>query len=134
MNEIFKIARILNMETVVINAGKNQGLSKGDILEIFEEPDPVFDPDTGNQIGSLAQRKALIIIIDTAENLSVCENYEKKNISLPSSIVSIISNKTTAADLNVACNQIQPLPIDDQPISVGDKVRIVKKASQDKQK
>lgn len=78
MNEIFKIARILNMETVVINAGKNQGLSKGDILEIFEEPDPVFDPDTGNQIGSLAQRKALIIIIDTAENLSVCENYEKK--------------------------------------------------------
>lgn len=134
MDEIFKIARILNMETVVINAGKNQGLSKGDILEIFEEPDPVFDPDTGEKIGSLVQRKALIIIIDTADKLSVCENYEKKDTSLPGSIASIISTKTTPADLNVAYDQIQPLPIDNQPIAVGDKVRIVKKSSQNQQK
>ena len=84
MNEIFKIARILNMETVVINAGKNQGLSKGDILEIFEEPDPVFDPDTGNQIGSLAQRKALIIIIDTDASSKYAPIRDKSRQAKPS--------------------------------------------------
>lgn len=128
MNEVFKIARILNMETVVINAGSQKGLCPGDILEIFEDPDPVFDPETKEQLGTLPQRKALIEIIEVAEKLSVCENYQKNN-----SFFDKFKYTVTPDDLNVRNEQIKPLPIDSQPISVGDKVRLVRRAPRKKE-
>ena len=47
-----KIALIQDQETVIINGGRDRGLKGGEVYEIFETGLPIFDPDTGDNLGN----------------------------------------------------------------------------------
>ena len=53
MDSIFpiKVAAVGQDGTVYVNRGKDGGLSRGQVLDIFVPEDPVIDPDTGVQLG-----------------------------------------------------------------------------------
>ena len=62
MNEVFKIVRIVNDRNIVINAGNDQGLKEGDILEVFVPGEEIIDIDTGESLGTLDIIKAKLEI------------------------------------------------------------------------
>ena len=125
---IYRVIRILNSKTVVTNAGSIDGFEKGDILEIYEDPEPIIDPESNEILGALPQQKGLIRIIDVSERMSVCENVQREEISNPANVLNAWKVETKVADLPVDRGQINRLPIDGQPITISDKVRLYKKS------
>ena len=69
MNEVFKIVRIVNDRNIVINAGNDQGLKEGDILEVFVPGEEIIDIDTGELLGTLDIIKAKLEIKNLYEKM-----------------------------------------------------------------
>ena len=76
MQKTFRIVRLLSETRVVINGGTQDELNFNDILEIFEEPEPVVDPVTGETLGVIPQIKGKIRVISLGEKMAICENIE----------------------------------------------------------
>lgn len=67
-----KIAKILGNSEVVINRGRNHGVRRGMLFEIFSpEGEEVWDPDTGETLGSVEDVKAKAEVVEIKEKLSV---------------------------------------------------------------
>ncbi len=126
MQKTFRIVRLLSETRVVINGGTQDELNFNDILEIFEEPEPVVDPVTGETLGVIPQIKGKIRVISLGEKMAICENIETQTARM---IVGFQTARTEVEKLNISHFDIQRLPIDHQPITVGDKVRLLKKAA-----
>lgn len=122
MNEKMKIAKIISTKQVVINAGSNAGLKPGDKLEIIDKfgTDPVIDPDTGENLGTLDLPKGQLTVTKTYPRMAIAESPRKS--SLPSVYNGLPGFPTVQKDLNVDPEQITggfPKPSGEQ-IKVGD--------------
>ena len=54
-----KVAKILGNNEIVINRGRNEGVRPGMLLEVFAaEGEEVWDPDTGETLGTVEDVKA----------------------------------------------------------------------------
>ena len=123
MNEVFKIVRIVNDRNIVINAGNDQGLKEGDILEVFVPGEEIIDIDTGELLGTLDIIKAKLEIKNLYEKMSLCHNAQTstKNVLYESAF---LFSKTTRLPLDVDMTQAQKLNItSDNVLRLGDLVR-----------
>lgn len=67
-----KIAKILGNNEVVINRGRGSGVRQGMLFEIFTpEGEEVWDPDTGETLGTVEDIKARAEITEVKDRLSV---------------------------------------------------------------
>lgn len=64
-----KIAAILDPTTVVINRGSRDGVSKSDEFYIYSELGPFFDPDTGEEIGTIKTVWGKVTVSNVEERL-----------------------------------------------------------------
>lgn len=119
----FRVVKIIDDETIVINAGSNIGISPGDMFEIFETGNIVTDPNTGESLGTLDTIKDTVEAINVFPKMCVCRHYITYNAigSITSSLT-----KTTAKTLNVDISQISGGLSSDKTIRLGDKVRQIK--------
>ncbi|MGY3717011.1 hypothetical protein ACWE42_15975 [Sutcliffiella cohnii] len=75
MNNKYKIAKILDEYTVIINAGTEHGVELKDRFQILDnEGSAVEDPDTGETIGHLDLIKATVTVKEVYENMCVCSS------------------------------------------------------------
>ncbi len=119
----FKIAKIVDEYSIVINAGSSVGVNQGDIFEIFAPGLEILDPDTNEFLGYLDYIKGKVVAKTVFEKMSVCTNQDVAS--------SIIENFSTAlegkpAELNVDSMQISGgYELIQKKIRVGDYVRKV---------
>lgn len=119
----YKIARIIDEYSVVINGGKDCGIAPGDKFEILSPGLEIADPDTGESLGTLDFIKARIVARDVFPKMSVCMSQDY-NSALVASIATAMIGKP--AELNVASEDIAGGYGDiDETIRIGDLVRKV---------
>lgn len=77
----YKIVKIIDEYKVVVNAGGNNFIQEGTILEVYEPGAEVIDPDTKESLGTLDFIKAKLRVVDVFPKMCVCENRETKKVS-----------------------------------------------------
>jgi hypothetical protein len=67
-----KVAKILGNSEIVINRGKGEGVRRGMLFEIFTpEGEEVWDPDTGETLGTVEDVKAKAEVTEVKDRLAV---------------------------------------------------------------
>lgn len=140
----FKVVKIIDDYSLVINAGINEDLSINEKIEIFVEGEELFDIDTEKSLGTLDFIKDTLIITEIYPLFSVCKKPDiKKIVSSPSlqpvggasSIVLSSLKKmympnveketiTEKVKLNVLESDKSGRVIDNGPIKIGDLARV----------
>lgn len=116
----YRVVKIIDAETIVINAGSNNGISRGDEFEIFETGENITDPITGTDLGTLDTIKEIVTAVNVFPKMSICRQYVTYN-----TIASPLQNftKKTPKTLNIDASQISGGLSKDKVIRIGDKAR-----------
>ena len=115
----FRIVKIINDSTVVINAGSDDKVKKGDKFEIYETGEEVIDPKTGENLGTLDTIKETLNIVRIYPKMCICRKIVD--------ISTLTGMKSRYKSLNVDTKDISGGITDENyVIKVGDKVRIIK--------
>lgn len=122
MKNIYKVVKIVNEYKVVVNAGSNDLIQKGQCLEIFAPGREVIDPDTNESLGVLDYVKAKLYVKDVFPKMSLCVNQDSETVS----ILTPTFQMERSLPLNVDSKEISGgFEGIDKKIRVGDMVRTI---------
>ncbi len=72
-----KVAKILGKGEVVLNRGRSHGVRPGMLFEIFApEGEEVWDPDTGETLGTVEDVKAKAEVTEVKEKLAIARIFD----------------------------------------------------------
>ena len=72
-----KVAKILGKGEVVLNRGREHGVRQGMLFEIFApEGEEVWDPDTGETLGTVEDVKAKAEVTEVKERLAIARIFD----------------------------------------------------------
>ena len=72
-----KVAKILSKGEIVLNRGRSHGVRTGMLFEIFApEGEEVWDPDTGETLGTVEDVKAKAEVTEVKERLGVARAFD----------------------------------------------------------
>ncbi|EHA1005932.1 hypothetical protein ACV3RX_01335 [Clostridium perfringens] len=123
----YKVIKIIDDIRVLINAGTKNSITKDSVFEIYLTGSEIKDPDAGEILGTLDTIKATVKPTVIYEKMCICTNAEYN----PNNIVAAFSglnsiNSQPIKRLNVDTSEISGGLKDNDPIKIGDKVRLVK--------
>ena len=120
----YKVIRIVDEYSVLINVGAEDGIAKDDLLEIFSVGTEIKDPETGNTIGTFDTIKAVVVADTVYDKFCLCKNHDFTSFATVfGAIPSALGQSRKVLQVNPA--DIIPLPDDhDHTVYVGDKVRV----------
>ena len=132
MSNEFKIVKIIDEYTVIINAGTNDGIESGDKFQILDKTgSAVRDPDTNEILGHLDLIKDTVTASEVQEKMCFCSSHYE--ISFGTSFMETINtiNQATIVPkqkkLNIDLDQVTGgLRKSNEPIRLGDAVRLIK--------
>lgn len=118
-NKTFKVIKILDEYTIVINGGNKDYLSRNTELEVFLIGEKILDPETNEDLGTLDFIKARVVITDIFPKMAIC-----KNVDFEDSLVALASSLSTKnrKRLNVEPTEITGRN-ESTKITIGDNVR-----------
>jgi hypothetical protein len=120
-----RVARILTERELIINRGRNDGVSPGMQFEVLaSESLEITDPETGQSLGALDRPKLRVEATDVYPQFTVCETFEaiddlEDRIS-PSDFFR--PRRRLPATLRIQ-ESIPPLSEEESVVKVGDRVR-----------
>lgn len=128
MNE-YKVIRIIDDKTIVVNCGEEDNVKINDKIKIFSVGIELFDIDTGESYGKLETTKDIVTVVDIMPKMCICKKrniiYKKLfNIGLNDEYKCIEDEK-----MAVELSQIENGLNDDLTIKLGDKARLLKNES-----
>jgi hypothetical protein len=135
-----KVAKILDEYSIVINVGRNDGVTEGMVFVVFtQSSDEIKDPDSGETLGTLENVKDYVSAVHIQDKFATCVAKEVKRIPeegessgaqtlsgamMAESMSARPGGKIRTEKLNVNTSQIAGVP-QLGPITLGDKVRSV---------
>ncbi len=135
-----KVAKILDEYSIVVNVGRNDGVTEGMVFVVFtQSSDEIKDPDSGETLGTLENVKDYVSAVHIQDKFATCVAKEVKRIPeegesssaqtlsgamMAESMSARPGGKIRTEKLNVNTSQIAGMP-QLGPITVGDKVRSV---------
>ena len=120
MEEMYKVVKIIDSKNIVINAGKENYIKKGDKFEIYIKGEEVKDLDGKTSLGTLDTIKDTLTVITVFPKMCVCQKLIKS--AIPS--ITGLLNEPTSTSLNVNENEISGGFSSDLTIKVGDFARL----------
>ncbi|MCZ0875630.1 hypothetical protein [Peribacillus sp. AS_2] len=137
----FKVIKIIDEYSLVINGGITDDISLGDDIEIFLEGDEIKDPFNGDEIlGTLDYIKETLEVTEVYTNFAVCKKFLTQKIHHPSALqkalaAGVVSSglsglsgttetKITEEKIKVAKGQMTGRKTGDNIIRIGDLARI----------
>lgn len=92
-----KVAKIIDVYTVVINRGKEDGVEDDMRFIIYEKGDEIIDPDTDESLGVFEYIKMKVKIVNVNDKISTAKSDEKYQVATPSAfnLNSIMSTSRT---------------------------------------
>lgn len=89
----FKVIKIIDEYSLVINSGLRDGISIGDSIEIFLEGDEIVDPfNEGKVLGTLDFIKDTLEVTEVYSEFAVCKKIETKDVHVPSPLQKALSH------------------------------------------
>ncbi|MFL2052021.1 FlgT C-terminal domain-containing protein [Leuconostoc mesenteroides] len=112
-----KVIRIISNKAILIDAGWDSGVNKGDEFRIVQRGDEIFDPESGESLGFFDYIKIRLEVTEVFEMFSQLQLISRsspisKSLSNMISQFSNISTNqivTSYRDLPVDTDQIEPL-------------------------
>ncbi|WP_066300235.1 hypothetical protein [Bacillus sp. FJAT-29937] len=133
----FKVIKIIDEYSLVINGGINDDISLGDNIEIFLEGDEIIDPfNEDEKLGTLDFIKEKLEVTEIYSNFAVCKKIITEKIFHPSAMQrafsSIATNglggttetRTIVEKINVDKSEITGRKTGEKVIKIGDLARI----------
>ncbi len=72
-----KVAKILSKGEIVLNRGRSHGVRTGMLFEVFApEGEEVWDPDTGETLGTVEDVKAKAEVTEVKERLAIARVFD----------------------------------------------------------
>lgn len=125
-NEIYRVVNIPNEYSIVINAGKNDNISIGNVFEIYSEGNEIIDPVTEESLGALDLIKATLEAVNVFEKMSLCKNKIRDSGLNDLGVLMATGFNGRRKSLNVEELQISGDFVNSkEKIKIGDKVRKV---------
>ncbi len=128
MSNDFKVIKIINDTSLIVNGGSNNGISRGDMMQIIGKGETIIDPETKENLGNLEIVKARLNVTEVYEKMCVCETaYISEYMS------SIFSNNIFGSKQKKL--EIEPTEISgdgDKTIRIGDMAKHIKIEKKDK--
>ena len=122
-----KIIKIIDENQVIINQGFANGISDGDIFEIFLPGVEVVDEEDGRSYGTLDYVKAKIEATQVFAKMTICKNYATKTTTLLERISVLDQEFASRLPLNInpldMTGGFENISKVDKQIKVGDLVR-----------
>lgn len=129
LSNTFKIVKIIDEYTLIINAGSNDGVNIDDKFQILDKKgNKVIDPDTKEVIGKLDLIKDTVTVTEVYEKMSVCSSKSviKQNNILNAPLYlkdQFIEQQKLNIDLNEVTGGLRK---SDEKIKIGDEVNLIK--------
>lgn len=135
----YKVIKIVNEYLIVVDYGQNSNANEGDLLEIFQVGEEVFDHENSNiSYGTLDLIKGRIRVMNVYGRMSLCKSaettvIESHYLSNIGRLMAKTFNNYEIKALNVNTKQISGgySEEEDLVINVGDPVRVIKSKSID---
>jgi len=130
-----KVIRILSDTRVILNAGRDQGVSAGMRFRVISEgSDDIVDPETGEKLGTLMNVKGVVLAREVFDRFTIAgteESLEQEPLSRTLAALAS-SRRRLPQKLDVDESQIQPLFGGDSAVRVGDEaVQVVAEETRD---
>jgi len=124
-NSTYKVVKIIDDKQIVINAGSNSFVSRGNEFEIYQPGIEVLDDATGESLGSLDFVKARVEATTVYPKMSICKHIETEmRGALAMAAILAPTTVRVAQTLNVNSEDISGgFENVDKKINVGDLVR-----------
>ena len=123
-NKTYKVIKIINNTSILINGGEDNEIKKNDEFEIYQPGIEVKDPDTDEILGILDYVKAVVTATTVYEKMSICQQIEIIPTSIQRLPTSIYADNKQVQFLNVDYEQISGgFENVDKTIRIGDLVR-----------
>jgi hypothetical protein len=125
-----KIARILDEFTVVLNIGSRHGVKEGQVYLIYEEGEPIPDPDNPSEtLGTLEIPKGRVKVTNVQENISLAKSDLWREVrSEPFGSLAVLANlygHTETKRVPLKVDATNPLKPKSPQVRVGDLVRLI---------
>lgn len=118
-NNVYKVVQILNSETLIINAGKNNGIMINDIFNILGTKVNVIDPDTKETLGTIRNTKETVTVTKVFDKMCECSHFTNSSlINIANSFSSMYNSYKKQLDVDPS--QITLTAEDEKTIKVGD--------------
>ena len=124
MEEIYKIIKIIDNESVVINAGSENYIENGDKFRIYTIGEEVKDLD-GKNLGTLDTIKAILTVVTVFPKMCICQKITKVP-SIYAKLGGQFIAEEKALELNVNQAEITGGIQKDLTIHIGDLAKIEK--------
>jgi hypothetical protein len=125
----WRIIRLLDDHTVVVNVGERDGVEPGMRLGIYSPLDDIVDPVTGETLGDYRRRKGVVSVTEVQERFCIAETprvrqqVEERGMPL---FGSVKRTEMIQRSLNIADEHIRDVP-GGETVVVGDIVEIITK-------
>ena len=131
----FKVIKIIDEYSLVINGGLIDDISVGDEIEIYLEGDEIKDPFDDNKVlGTLDFIKETLEVTEVYSKFAVCKKIKTEKIDHPSPLQKaaasfsvlggITETKTTIEKINIDKDEMSGRKIGDEIIRIGDLARV----------
>lgn len=125
MSKTFRIIKIIDASTFIIDGGSNDGVKSNDKFKIIDKQgDPVEDL-AGNIVGFYSDPKGYIYARDVQQKMSICRTGLKKINSPVIQSFANLTNYERQIELNVDPADIDSSLDSDSPIKIGDNVELI---------
>lgn len=122
MKKMFKVIKIIDDTTLIINAGSINNIKVGDVMEIHGKSENIYDPETNENLGKIDIVKDSLKITKVYEKMCVCETSYVSNYF--SSLLSSPLFASTQRKLDVEPTEISGTG--DKTIRIGDEAILIK--------
>ena len=121
-----KVATILNTRELTINRGSLDGVDVGMRFKIVDENAAVIDPDTKEELGTIAREKIRVKVVDVQPRFSIASTYETYQTEEPMPNQSLFAplTRTITKVRTLAGSSFNPIGSYDESkgfVSVGDR-------------
>jgi hypothetical protein len=122
-----KIAKLIDADNYVVNAGSDQDLHIGDKVVIYLLGDEVFDPETGKSLGVLELPKQHCHVTHVQDNMAILRSDDARPKGASGGFVSTVSMLEVLGGRVGDSSPYNFLTTEQRKVVVGDQVRKVEK-------
>lgn len=128
-----RIIRIIDSTSVIVNLGSAHGISSSSKFYVLGEPEPVTDPDTNEELGTVTVTKVVLKASQVFERFTIAVSKWSET-TLKGSVASLLFEpfakdqfvtNSYGDELNVKDEDIKPwLSKSEIPVQVGDEAEV----------
>ena len=125
MSDKYRVVKIIDDTSLIINAGTDNSVEIGDVMEIHGKSETIFDPETKEDLGKIDIVKDSLKVTKVYEKMCVCETSYVSNYF--STLLSSPLLASTQKKLDVEQTDISGTG--DKTIRFGDNAILIKKTT-----